>query len=46
MSSSLQWRSQVAVLLADSIGFRLVGAYLRLVDKAALGAAQGPVLEP
>jgi hypothetical protein len=30
--------SQVAALLADGIRFHQVGVYLRLVDKAALGA--------
>lgn len=37
---------QVAVLPADGIGLHQVGVYLRLVDKTALGAPQGPVLEP
>src|SRR5258705_4568320 len=46
MSSSLLWRPQVAVLQADGIGLHRVGVYLSLVDKPALGAPQGPVLEP
>lgn len=34
------------MLPADNIGLHRIGVYLRLVDKAALGAPQGPVLEP
>src|ERR1700694_44656 len=45
MSSSLLRRSQVAVLPAGSIGLQRVGVYLRLVDKPALSAPQGPMLE-
>jgi hypothetical protein len=45
MSSCLLWRSQIALLPTDSIGLHRVGAYLRLMNKAAPGAPQGPVLE-
>jgi hypothetical protein len=45
MLSSLLWRSQVATRPADSFGLHRVGAYLRLMNKAALSAPQGPVLE-
>lgn len=33
------------MLPAGSIGLHRVGAYLRLMNKAALGTPQGPVLE-
>jgi hypothetical protein len=45
MSSSLLWRTQVAVLPAVRNGLHRVGAYLRLMDKAAFDASQCPVLE-
>jgi len=45
MSSSLLWRSQIAVLPAGSIGLHRVGAYLRFMNKAAIGTPQGQVLE-
>lgn len=44
MSSSLRWRSQVAALPAAR--FHRARVHLRLVDKPALSAPQGPVLEP
>jgi hypothetical protein len=40
MSSSLLWRTQVAVLPADRNGLNRVGVYLRLMDKAAFDASQ------
>ena len=45
MSSSLLWRSQVAVHPAVSIGLHRVGADLSLVDEAAFDASQCPVLK-
>jgi hypothetical protein len=45
-SVCLLWRSQITLLPTDSIGLHRVGAYLRLMNKAAPGAPQGPVLEP
>ena len=46
MSLSLLGCLQIGVLPAGSIGLHRVGAYLRLMNKAAIGALQGPVLEP
>ena len=45
MSSSLLWRSQVAVHPAVSIGLHRVGADLSLVDEATFDASQSPVLK-
>jgi hypothetical protein len=45
MSSSLLWRSQVAVLPTNRIRLHRIGVYLRLMDKTAFDASHCPMLK-